>query len=344
MGANDGMRELIIDGTSRLLRNIHEAAPDAPGFSRSEWDALSAGGFTAVQNEGLALADAIFMLYNAGYWAVAAPWAENIIATCLIQLADFSLSEGIYTVAIENHQECPAVISDGRLTIQGKWSGVPWAREATSIVLHLKDGVSPGGVVACIPRGSWRVECYRDLAGNPLDTVSFAEASSVDCVRVSREPLWTHSIMALTRVFEAMGATDRIVEMTVEYAKTRTQFGRPLASFQLVQSKLAEMAAEAAALRAIGQRAMQVLDEGGGEGELVKYVAVASIRLSQAVPIVTTHAHQVLGAIGFTEDYPLHRYTRRLWAHRHAGLSASAWMKAIARRMESQELWDFVTE
>lgn len=113
---------------------------------------------------------------------------------------------------------------------------------------------------------------------------------------------------AFAKICMAAGALDRILEMAIDYVNTREQFGRPLAKFQAVQQSLAVLAVEAAAVSSAGAGAALALDHGDAMFE----VAAAKLRTNQAIGIGTAIAHQAHGAIGFTQEYPLHRFTRRL--------------------------------
>jgi len=113
---------------------------------------------------------------------------------------------------------------------------------------------------------------------------------------------------AFARVCLAAGALDRILEMAIEHVNTREQFGRPLGKFQAVQQSLAILAVEAAAVNSAGAGAALALDQGDGSFE----IAAAKLRTNMAIGSGTAIAHQVHGAIGFTQEYPLHHFTRRL--------------------------------
>ncbi|MEP7348621.1 MAG: acyl-CoA dehydrogenase family protein [Sphingorhabdus sp.] len=113
---------------------------------------------------------------------------------------------------------------------------------------------------------------------------------------------------AFVRVAQAAGAMDAVLAMSVEHANTRVQFGKPLAKFQAVQQSLATLAVEAAAVNVAGAAAAAALDRGDALFE----IAAAKLRANIAIGIGTAIAHQVHGAIGFTQEYPLHLLTSSL--------------------------------
>jgi len=116
---------------------------------------------------------------------------------------------------------------------------------------------------------------------------------------------------ALSRSLLIAGALERILGMTVEHCRTRTQFGRPLAAFQAIQHALAQLAEESAAATAISRRAAACMD--GPFAPLA--VAAAKLRTAGAARRAADIAHQCHGAIGFTAEYPLQVSTRSLLAN-----------------------------
>ena len=107
---------------------------------------------------------------------------------------------------------------------------------------------------------------------------------------------------------EMLGGADAVVEMTVEYAKQRTQFGRPVGTFQAVQHHCANMATDVEGCRQIAYHAAWKVSEGeSAERE----VSMAKAWVSSAYQRVCNLAHQCHGAIGFTKEHDLQLYTRR---------------------------------
>ena len=107
---------------------------------------------------------------------------------------------------------------------------------------------------------------------------------------------------------EMLGGADAVLEMTVEYVKERTQFGRSIGSFQAVQHHCANMATDVEGSRNIVyQAAWRVAEGGPAERE----VSIAKAWVNGAYERVCTTAHQCHGAIGFTKEHDLQLYTRR---------------------------------
>jgi alkylation response protein AidB-like acyl-CoA dehydrogenase len=102
----------------------------------------------------------------------------------------------------------------------------------------------------------------------------------------------------------AQGATDH----AVAYAAERRQFGRPIADFQGIQFKLADMETRTAAARELLYRACAKVDR--GEPDIGKYSAMAKLFASDTAMAVTVEAVQVLGGYGYVTEYPVERYLR----------------------------------
>ena len=105
-----------------------------------------------------------------------------------------------------------------------------------------------------------------------------------------------------------LGGATAVLDMTVEYVKQRTQFGRAVGSFQAVQHHCAQMATDVEGCRGVAYQAAWMLAEGlPAERE----ISIAKAWISQAYRRVCATAHQCHGAIGFTKEHDLQLYTRR---------------------------------
>jgi alkylation response protein AidB-like acyl-CoA dehydrogenase len=102
----------------------------------------------------------------------------------------------------------------------------------------------------------------------------------------------------------AQGATDH----AAAYAVERRQFGQPIADFQGIQFKLADMETRTAAARELLYRACAKIDR--GDADAGKYSAMAKLFASDTAMAVTVEAVQVLGGYGYVNEYPVERYMR----------------------------------
>jgi acyl-CoA dehydrogenase len=144
---------------------------------------------------------------------------------------------------------------------------------------------------------------------------------------------------ALMRSLQIAGALERVRDMTVAYAAERRQFGQPLNRFQAVQQQLAELAGEAALAGAAADAAVE-------DPLSAKQVAAAKVIAGGAASRGAAIAHQVHGAIGFTHEHQLHRWTTRLWAWRDQFGTESVWSESLGdllARAGGDRLWELVT-
>ncbi len=132
------------------------------------------------------------------------------------------------------------------------------------------------------------------------------------------------------RCCEMVGMSQQVLDMTVEYAKERKQFNRPIGSFQIIQHYCAEMFTDVEGMRLSAYKAAWRMSEGLSCAE---DVAVAKTWAIQAADHIIGLAHQILAAIGVTIEYDLHYYTRRLKASELSFSNAYFYRDLIAQGM-----------
>lgn len=107
---------------------------------------------------------------------------------------------------------------------------------------------------------------------------------------------------------EMVGGAQRVLDMTLDYAKTRMAFGRPIGSFQIIQHYCANMWTDLEACRFLTYEAAWKLSEGLAA---VKETAIAKAFTSEAFRRIGAISHQIHGAIGISEDHDLPMYFKR---------------------------------
>lgn len=113
---------------------------------------------------------------------------------------------------------------------------------------------------------------------------------------------------AIGKCAEMSGGGQSVLDMTVEYAKQRTQFGRPIGTFQAIQHHCANMATDVEGAKFITYQAAWMLSEGLPAD---REVAMAKAWVSDAYKRVCALGHQSHGAIGFTKEHNMQLYSRR---------------------------------
>jgi alkylation response protein AidB-like acyl-CoA dehydrogenase len=107
---------------------------------------------------------------------------------------------------------------------------------------------------------------------------------------------------------QALGIAQGATDYAAAYARERKQFGKPIASFQAIQFKLADMETQCAAARELLYKACAKVDR--GEPDMGKYSAMAKLFCSDAAMRITVEAVQVLGGYGYVKEYPVERFMR----------------------------------
>ena len=122
--------------------------------------------------------------------------------------------------------------------------------------------------------------------GEPLDSLNFARANAS---------------------ISAVGISQAALDAAIRYAKERTQFGKPIGQFQLIQAMIADMMADIDAGRMLAYRAFFLLGKGV---RCYKECSLSKAFCTEAAVRVTSKAIQIHGAYGLSEEYPVERYFR----------------------------------
>lgn len=162
--------------------------------------------------------------------------------------------------------------------------------------------------VLFVPRdGGVRVEASPSLdATNPAGTVAFADAAAT---RLAVDPARLRRAAVVLACAEAVGGIARTVEMSVEYAKVRHQFGKPIGSFQAVKHRCADMAVRAEVARSATTYAAVSVRDDAADAEF--QVAVAKVLCADAYLQNAADNVQNHGGMGFTWECDAHLFVKR---------------------------------
>lgn len=351
------MRNLIREAAERLFEKHCGAETmrraDGGEFPQALWRALTEAGYTAALvpesagGAGLEMSDALSLLVSAGRHAVPAPLAETMLAGWLLSAAGIALPEGPLaavgplTVAPVRERDVLTAKRDGAgWRIEGTATRVPWARQCGAIVvLAESEGKS---VVALVSRADCAIKDGHNIAGEPRDELVFSGTKSL---QAGPSPISAGALRALGAVMRSAqmaGALQSVLETSVQYACERVQFGRPIGRFQAIQQNLAVLAGQAAAAMAAAEAAI----EAAARDLNSMAIAAAKIRAGEAAGIGAAIAHQVHGAIGFTQEHRLHYSTRRLWSWRDEFGNEAYWARRLGGEVAmagADRLWQGIT-
>ena len=314
-----------------LLEDAVASAFARAGDEQTAWALVEEGGYAhAAVLAGLPEAAAV--VRTAAAFDLPMPIAETaLIAAVVLSDAGLEVPDGRLTITGSEALRLEPDGGDWRLS--GSAPRVPWGRSADYVI------VLAGDHVACVPGGGATVDKGENLAGEPRDGLRFdsvlVPAAAVEVSRLG--PAGLLLLGALARAVAIVGVLERVLELTVQYATEREQFGRPIGHFQAVQQEIAKQAAEVAAARAIVDTAV--------ERPTPFLVGCAKVRAGEAAGVVARIAHQVHGAIGFTDEHVLHRFTTRLWAWRDEFGTEEEWAERVGQlAAEADELWPYLVE
>lgn len=327
------MTDAIFDGFERALLELcpldrlrqQERAEHAAPL----WQAIDALGYVdamvpeAHGGAGLGLAQVQGMLFAAGKAGLSLPLGETAMARALLADAGFA-----------NDGACIALAKAQR-TAQGELfcADVPGAALASRVLVEC-DGdwlLMDRAAAQAVPGG------YRRQASASLTWASPAQA----LLRFQRPGCDAETLCSALHAVVMAGALERVLELAVEYANDRRQFGRPIGQFQAVQQELAVLA-EQASSAALGAR-MGCASSGYLPDPLL--AATAKLRACEAASRGAAIGHAVLGAIGITEEHPLGLFVARLHEWRMAAGSELRCAERLGKALladSSTTLFDFV--
>ncbi|HZT26111.1 MAG TPA: acyl-CoA dehydrogenase family protein [Pseudolabrys sp.] len=345
---------IVAETAARILadfadpQTVNRAKNDA--WKAPLWRALSEAGLPLawvpeqLGGSGASLADGFAVLGAAGRAALAVPLAETMLAGWLLSQAGVRAPDGKMSIAPARPPDSLAVGGDGRLN--GRALAVPFAGEAEHIAVFAEAGTGP--IVALVAAQDCRVEDGKTLAGDSRGTVSLDKVTPLAQAPAPKmlDRMALMLMGCVLRSVQTAGALETVLALSVAYANERVAFERPIGKFQAVQQNLARLAGEtAAALAAAGSAADTVAQADAFDEALFLEAASAKIRCAEAAAEGAAIAHQVFGAIGFTQEHVLHRFTLRMLAWRDDFGNESFWAaelgKHVARR-GADEFWPLV--
>jgi acyl-CoA dehydrogenase len=169
------------------------------------------------------------------------------------------------------------------------------------------------------------------------DAIAVADPEASLVANGMAAPL-ARALAAAAAAAQIAGAMQAVLDMTIDYAGVRQQFGRPIGRFQAVQQQLAVAVEEVHAVHVAAQSALT-----GAPAMIdLQRAAVAKIRAGQAAQSVSAVAHAVHGAIGVSAEHPLHHFTRRMHGWRMAHGGEAWWAGQLGEWMAGGD-GDFIT-
>ena len=296
-------------------------------FDAALWSKLAGQGFTGVTvpeeygGMGLGAVELILLMEEAGYASLPGPFFSTVALAAPV-------IDALGTAAQKRKYLSPIAAGEARSTVAvvepgGSWDAAQIQLSAagdrlTGTKLFVTDAAAANFLVVAAQDGTFVVE--GKAAGLRIEPMKGMDLTrkiySVDFKNTPAEKLGGTGELAraldtptAALAAEMTGGMQRVLEITVAYAKTRKQFGKPIGIFQAVQHLCADMYLETESSRSAAYYAAWALQE--NTPDAAKAVSVAKMYASDTGRSVGNRGIQVHGGMGFTWENDLHLYYRR---------------------------------
>lgn len=345
---NDAAQKLFANEVDKKLIESVEKG----NFAQALWNQVLESGFTQLfckEHDGGIEAtweNAYPVFYQLGYSQAPLPLAETAIGHLILSAADHALQTDLPICIASKAQS--KLSQDNSGFLHGEIQGVNWAQHASWCMVTLNPNE-----VALFEVTAQGVQLIPglDTSNMPSDHLVLNNVTPHAILRNPfsnlDDPIQTFG--AGVRAVMMVGALEFALDQSVQYAKDRVQFGKPIGKNQAIQQQLALMAGEVAIARASAYMACKDMPHVNRLiSEQAQFsVAAAKICTGDAVTNGTSIAHQVHGAIGFTYEHALNFATRRLWAWRGDFGNATAWARLIGQayaQKPGEQFWHYLTQ
>jgi acyl-CoA dehydrogenase len=349
------IRDILLTTTEKILKDhsTKEVITEVEQgiWPAKLWETLEETGITSIsipeenQGSGGSLGDALSVLQAAGRFAAPIPLADTLLSKWVLSSCNLPFPDGPLAIVMPTSTaSVKFTYSPAGWDISAAANKVSWARFAKAIVVlgYCEDSL----VAALLHPDLVTINNGKNLAGESLDEVIFNHVvvgiENVKTMPSHMDESAISTVAALMRVALMSGALERVLELSVSYANERKQFGRSIGRFQAVQQQLAILAGE---VTAAGVAANMAISESEEEASWLS-TALAKITLGQAISVAAPIAHQIHGAIGFTDEHALQQYTRRLWGWREEFGNETTWAVSVGKKilaLGSESLWPLIT-
>jgi alkylation response protein AidB-like acyl-CoA dehydrogenase len=303
------------------LKRIRDLRFTEPGFDRATWREMADMGWPGLRlseasgGSGLGMAAFCALAEELGAGLVPEPLIQVAMAAKLLSADHLTPVLSGECIIIPAWQEKPnsmepvgaTVLHDGVLT--GRKVFVPMAAGADAFLVTV-----PGGL-ALVARDAPGLELTTEQTqdGGHYGTLLLngAPAEAIPTEAVASDAAEALDEAALATAAYLLGVMDRAFAMTLEYLKTRQQFGKLIGSFQALQHRAVDLQIQVALTRASVEAAAVTVDGGAAPALRQAVVSRAKARASEAAMTVTKQCIQLHGGIGYTDAYDVGLFLRK---------------------------------
>lgn len=346
--------------SASVMARVREVSQGDSGLDRELWSGIAELGWCgvhlpeAVGGLGLGLVELTLLQEQMGRRLACVPFFDSVVlaATLLREVIPGDVSqigrqllcklgsgESMASLAWQTDaDEAKAVRTDGGWLLSGTWYPIGSAATADALLLSAADegGVlhlfwvpadSPGVQVQPLKtldptRRSGRVVCQGVALPSPY---VLAEG-----LRLTTALERTQLLAAIALAGEQVGVAQQCLDITLAYTTERHQFDRPVASFQAVKHRCAQMLIAVESARSAVFGAAAFADASPDLAALQFHAAQARVAATEAAQYCAREAIQLHGGVGFTWEYDPHFYLRRAQASSHRLEPTSHWLERVA--------------
>ena len=345
---SDEDRQALRDGFARYLEaeagqeKLRAGFASDRGYDNSIWQQMAEMGLLGIaisedfEGVGGGAIDVALVMEELCRKLLPVPFASTCVvaAEMIVRFGQDSIKEdllqkiatGQLTVSIsgtgdfvslsDDNHSLSAELSGDSWVMNGQVSFVSHAGVADYHLLGLKED---GAHSAYLVKASDAVSAERLTTNDPaqrLFTLNFSDAAAIKLENMDAEGINQVRMRGIAAVAaEQAGATRAIFDITMDYLRTRYQFGRPIGSFQAIKHMAADLLVEVESATSAALAAAKALDSGSSSAE--KFVSLAAFTCKDAFRTVSAQAIQMHGGIAYTEEHIAHLY----WRRARAGLS-----------------------
>jgi acyl-CoA dehydrogenase len=326
MSEDQSMQQLILDTAAKIFGDHCDKAlldrAETGELSKELWQLVADNGFDLIgtNTSGTTEQDMFAFIQQCGRFAVPLPIADTLLVN---RWRGAETGSKLYAIGVLEGDE----LRGGRQV-----RDVPWGRYADQ-VFGVQQGTSEVVVIdqpQMLAQGS-------NMAGEPRDSIACLDRTETIDVGLD-----AFAQVAVTRINLMAGSLQTLLDLGLQFANERVQFGRPIAKFQAIQHSLAVVASEVAAARRAADAAVDAMQD---PARFLFEVAASKARIGEAVTVAAEQIHQIHGAMGFTHEHRLHHFSRRAWAWRDEFGNEFFWQVVLGNHLAglgADNVWQFI--
>jgi alkylation response protein AidB-like acyl-CoA dehydrogenase len=322
------------------IERVQALALDPRGFAADLWKEIATLGWPGLLippelgGSGGSIGDALALVEELGRACFPGPFIGSaVIATSALAasgsrrarelLPALAVGERICTLAVlEESGRLAAEALTMPVTAPGRLRGrklfVADAHAATDVIVLGRAPAGPTALLLPMDREGIEAHGLDSMTGDKLFELHFTdvEARAGELLGEAGDG-WAVlgpalDLGALARCAEMVGAAQRVLELCVEHARVRVQGGRPIGGYQAVQHACADLFRDVESARWLLWETAWKVESGRADAHAA--VAAAKAYCAEATLRVARRGHQVMGAIGYCEEHPLHLFHKRILA------------------------------